>query len=334
MLWSSGPEDKVTCHLCAHRCVIADGEMGICNVREHRSGKLHTLVYGRTIARHVDPIEKKPLMHFYPGSKALSMATAGCNFRCRWCQNSEISQMPRERHLIMGEKATPEELVEQAILSGSRSIAYTYTEPTMFFEYAYDTARKAKEKGLANVFVTNGYMTAEMLGLMAPYLEAANVDLKSFRDETYRKFAGARLQPVLDSIRRIKEKSIWLEVTTLVIPGLNDSPQELEDIARFLAELDPDIPWHISRFHPDYLMEGTPPTPVGVLEQARNIGRNAGLRYLYGGNIGGEVNTFCHSCGETVIIRSGSGVTSNRITQTGACPSCKTPVAGVGMTGI
>ena len=201
---------RVRCNLCAHRCVIAEGKRGVCQVRHNRGGTLFTLVYGRAIAQHVDPIEKKPLMHFHPGTSAYSIATPGCNFRCSWCQNADISQMVRERHLIMGEPASPAEIVAAAQRSGCRSIAYTYTEPTIFFEYAYDTAVLAYEAGLANVYVTNGYMTEEMLDAFAPYLDAANVDLKAFRDETYRKYAGARLQPVLDSLKVMKRLGVWV----------------------------------------------------------------------------------------------------------------------------
>jgi pyruvate formate lyase activating enzyme len=199
MLYEKLPDNRIRCNLCAHRCSIIDGKKGICQVRENRDGTLYTLVYGRTISQNIDPIEKKPLFHFYPGSTAYSIATPGCNFRCAWCQNWEISQMPKQQHLIAGYEATPEQIVTQARRWGCRSIAYTYTEPTIFFEYAYDTARLARAAGLANIFVTNGYMTEEMLEIFQPYLDAANVDLKAFRDKTYRKYVGVRLQPVLDN---------------------------------------------------------------------------------------------------------------------------------------
>ncbi|MGB9889215.1 MAG: AmmeMemoRadiSam system radical SAM enzyme, partial [Anaerolineae bacterium] len=289
-------ENKVRCALCAHRCVIPEGQRGVCHVRENRGGTLYTLVYGRLIARHVDPVEKKPLYHFYPGSTAYSIATPGCNFRCRWCQNWEISQMPREEHLILGETASPEQIVADARRAGSRSIAYTYTEPTVFFEYAYDVSRLAREAGIANIYVTNGYMTPEMLDAYHPYLDAANVDLKSFREETYRHSIGARLQPVLDSLKKMKAMGVWVEVTTLVVTGVNDDPEEFRDIARFLAEeLGPETPWHISRYFPAYRM-ANPATPLAILQRAREIGREAGLRYIYVGNVPGEENTHCHAC--------------------------------------
>ncbi|MBU2234536.1 MAG: radical SAM protein, partial [Proteobacteria bacterium] len=215
LLYEKEDENDVRCGLCAHRCRIAPGARGVCGVRENREGVLFSLVYGSLIAENADPIEKKPLFHVLPGSRSFSIATPGCNFRCDFCQNHEISQMPREEGRIVGRERTPEEIVELALQSGSRSIAYTYTEPTVYFEFAYDTAGIAREKGLVNVFVTNGYMTGEMLELLAPRLDAANVDLKAFNDDFYRKRCGARLQPVLDSLRKMKELGIWVEVTTL-----------------------------------------------------------------------------------------------------------------------
>ena len=219
-LYEKITKDRVRCNLCAHHCVIADGKLGACHVRKNINGTLYTLVYGRTISQHVDPIEKKPLYHFYPGTSSYSIATPGCNFRCRWCQNWDIAQMPREQGLISGAEASPEQIVAGALASGCQSIAYTYTEPTIFFEYAYDTARLAHEAGIANVYVTNGYMTSDMLEAFHPYLDAANVDLKAFREKTYHRYVGAGLKPVLESMKVMKRLGIWLEVTTLVIPGL------------------------------------------------------------------------------------------------------------------
>lgn len=330
-LYERLPDQRVRCDLCAHRCVIADGKRGICQVRENRVGVLYTLVYGRTIARHVDPVEKKPLFHFYPGSTAYSMATPGCNFRCQWCQNWEISQMPREQHLIMGEKATPQQLVAAAQRYHCRSIAYTYTEPTVFFEYAYDTAKLAHKAGLANIYVTNGYMTQEMLEAFHPYMDAANVDLKAFKEETYRKYVGARLQPVLDAMRVMKRLGIWLEVTTLIVPGINDDPAELRDAARFVAqELGPQTPWHISRFFPAYKMRDVPPTPLETLIKAREIGKEEGLAYIYVGNVPGEAgeDTRCPVCNSLLIRRWGYTVLENWI-RDGHCPDCGAEIAGV-----
>ena len=334
MLYEKRADGRVQCGLCAHRCTIAGEKRGVCQVRENRDGTLYTLVYGRTIAQHVDPVEKKPLLHFYPGTTAYSIATPGCNFRCPWCQNADISQMPREQHFIAGDKASPQEIIAAAKKAGSRSVAYTYTEPTVFFEYAYDTARLAREAGLANIYVTNGYMTVEMLETMHPYLDAANVDLKGFRDETYRKYAAARLQPVLDSLKAMKRLGVWVEVTTLVIPGINDDPAELEDAARFVAdELGEETPWHISRFFPAYEMTDVPPTPVATLQRAREIGLDAGLRYVYVGNVANEANTYCHVCGRLLIRRSGLWVSENHVQPDGRCPNCGTAVGGVGMAG-
>ncbi|MGC9521992.1 MAG: AmmeMemoRadiSam system radical SAM enzyme [Anaerolineae bacterium] len=334
MLYERLPEGRVRCNLCAHRCVIADGKKGVCQVRENRGGTLYSLVYGRVIAQHVDPVEKKPLLHFYPGTRAYSIATVGCNFRCRWCQNWDIAQMVRERHRIIGEEASPAQIVSAAKRYRCRSLAYTYTEPTVFFEYAYDTARLAHEAGLANIYVTNGYMTEEMLETFDPYLDAANVDLKAFRDETYRKYVGAHLQPVLDTMKVMKRLGVWLEVTTLVIPGINDDEEELRDAAAFVAnELGVETPWHISRFFPAYKMTDVPPTPVATLRRAREIGLEAGLRYVYVGNVSGEANTVCHVCGKTLIRRSGYSILENHVQPDDRCPECGTVVAGVGMAG-
>lgn len=334
MLYEKLAEGKVQCNLCAHQCTIADGRVGVCQVRENVGGVLYTRVYGRTIAQHVDPIEKKPLLHFYPGSTAYSIATPGCNFRCRWCQNADISQAPREEHFVLGREATPEEIVAGAQKAGCRSIAYTYTEPTIFFEYSYDTVCLAREAGLANVYVTNGYMTSEMLETLHPYLDAANVDLKGFRDTVYREYAGARLQPVLDSLKRMKQLGIWVEVTTLIVPGINDSREELQDAASFVADdLGSETPWHISRFTPAYQMTDVPPTPVSTLLQAQEIGREAGLFHVYVGNVPGEANTTCHACGHLLVRRWGYQVMTNDVGPGGQCPECGTPVAGRGMAG-
>ena len=336
LLYERQPDGRVRCGLCAHRCLIDRGNRGICQVRENVEGTLHTLVYGRTISQNADPVEKKPLFHFYPGSRAYSIATPGCNFRCRWCQNWEISQMPRERHLIAGQQASPEQIVAAAVRADCRSIAYTYTEPTVFTEYAHDTAALAHDADLANLYVTNGYMTGETLEVFHPYLDAANVDLKAFRDRTYRRYVGARLQPVLDTLKAMKRMGIWVEVTTLVIPGVNDDPAELRDVARFVAgELGVNTPWHLSRFFPSYRMADAPPTPVGILRRGRELGLAEGLCYVYVGNLvapGGE-DTFCPGCGDVLIRRSGFGLRSNYI-QYGRCPNCQTSTSGVGMDGV
>jgi len=331
MLYEKLDRQRVACKLCAHRCVLNEGQFGLCGVRQNVGGVLYTHVYEEAIAAHVDPIEKKPFFHFLPGSKSLSIATVGCNFRCPFCQNWEISQSrPSDgKSGLRSTRLAVKEVVRQAMLNDCQSISYTYTEPTIFFEYAYETARLAKESGLRNNFVTNGFMTGEALETIKPYLDAANVDLKFFREESYQKICKARLQPVLESISKMRELGIWVEVTTLVIPGLNDSEEELRDIARFLASVDRDIPWHLSRFHPDYEYLDKQATPVATLRKARDIGKSEGLRYIYLGNVWGEgEDTYCPNCGQLLISREGFWVKSNLI-KDGRCPKCGYKIAGV-----
>ncbi|HOG08314.1 MAG: AmmeMemoRadiSam system radical SAM enzyme [Syntrophales bacterium] len=330
LLYERLPDDEVRCGLCAHRCRIRPGRRGICGVRENRAGILHSLVYGNLIAENLDPIEKKPLFHVYPGSRTFSVATVGCNFRCTFCQNHDISQMPRETGDVLGRPVAPEQVVLSSAETGSRTIAYTYTEPTVFFEYALDIAKLAHARGIGNVFVTNGYMTAEAVATAAPYLTAANVDLKSFRDEFYREQCGARLQPVLDSLRALKAAGVWVEVTTLLIPGLNDGEEELRDIARFIHGLGPETPWHVSRFHPQFRMRTTPRTPPRAIRLATDVGRAEGLRYVYSGNLPGDEGekTFCHGCGQLLIDRFGYTIRGIDLDEA-RCPRCRTPLAGV-----
>jgi len=331
-LWEALEDGGVRCRLCNHRCRIKEGKRGICGVRENVAGRLHSLVYGRLVARNVDPIEKKPLFHVLPGSQSYSIATVGCNFRCRFCQNADIAQLPADRDgRIVGRPVQPEAVVEDAAKHGCATIAYTYTEPTVFFEFAFDTATLALEKGIRNVFVTNGYMTPEAIERLGQVLAAANADLKSFSDKFYKEMCAARLAPVLDTLRLMKKAGIFVEVTTLIIPGANDDPGELRELAEFLVEdLGPETPWHISRFHPTYKLTDRPPTPVQTLRQARDIGLSAGLRHVYTGNVPGEEaeSTFCHQCGEKLIDRWGFTVNENRL-QDGKCPDC-----GAGIDGI
>jgi pyruvate formate lyase activating enzyme len=323
---------KVKCRLCHHHCTIREGARGFCGVRENRGGTLYTLVWERVVARNIDPIEKKPLFHFMPGSTSYSIATVGCNFRCTHCQNYDISQYPREHPDIPGERISAAALVDDAARSRCASISYTYVEPTIFFEYAYECARLAKERGLANVFVSNGYTGPEAARALAPYLAANNIDLKSFRDEHYKKVCGARLAPVLDTIRLMKELGVWVEVTTLVIPNANDSEAELRDIARFIKSVGEEVPWHVTRFHPTYLMTDRGPTPVSTLRRAREIGLEEGLRYVYEGNVPGEggENTYCYRCATLLIERGGFHISRNAI-QGGKCPQCGAAIDGVGM---
>ncbi len=334
LLYRSLGDRKVQCFLCHHNCLIKNGRSGVCGVRRNDGGVLNTLVYGRLIARNVDPIEKKPLFHFSPGSRSYSIATVGCNFRCRFCQNADIAQMPNDRGgTIMGTICTPEEVVDDALGQSCKSIAYTYTEPTIFFEFALDTAKIAHEKGLKNIFVTNGYMSKEALETVVPYLDGANVDLKAFNDDYYKTYCGARLEPVMGTLRRMKALNIFVEVTTLIIPGLNDDPEELRHLAEFIAsDLGPETPWHISRFHPTYRLTDRPPTPVQTLVTAREIGLKAGLRYVYTGNVPGQAGekTRCYHCGKIVIDRWGYTLGEYMIDE-GCCRHCGTPIDGVNM---
>lgn len=325
-------EGKVHCFLCSQHCHIKPGKRGKCGVRENRDGSLWSLVYGRLIAHHIDPIEKKPLYHFFPGSRSYSIATAGCNFSCLFCQNADISQGPREHKSIFGHPTDPEVVVTEARQSGCKSISYTYTEPTIFLEYALDVSRLAAEQDIKNVFVSNGFMTEQSLQLIAPYLDAANVDLKSFTDDFYKKQCGARLDPVLQTLERMKRAGVWLEVTTLLIPGLNDDESELRRLTRFLVELDADIPWHVSRFHPTYRLTDRPSTPLGTLHRAREIGLEAGLKYVYTGNIPGDdgENTCCHACGSLLIRRMGFSMKKEGLDQA-KCKQCGATLAGVGI---
>jgi pyruvate formate lyase activating enzyme len=329
-LYEKKDQDKVRCFLCSHHCLIGEGKRGICGVRENRSGTLFSLVYDKIIARHVDPIEKKPLFHFLPGSNAFSVATVGCNFKCRFCQNADISQMPNDLDQIWGDQVTPAVIADGALSSRSASIAYTYTEPTIYYELAHDTARLAVSKGLRNVFVSNGYMTEECLKDIHPDLHGANVDLKSFDDKFYKEQCGAKLGPVLKTLETMKKMGVWLEVTTLLIPGLNDSNEELKQLAKFLVDLDRDIPWHISRFHPTYRLTTVPPTPPESIRRANEIGYEAGLKYVYTGNVPGDrgEKTYCHGCGELLIDRFGFNVKKNRVVD-GHCPACREVIPGV-----
>jgi pyruvate formate lyase activating enzyme len=334
LLYRTLPGEDVRCELCPHSCLIRPGARGICGVRENRNGTLHSLVYGRAIAVHVDPIEKKPLFHVHPGSLAFSVATVGCNLKCEFCQNADLSQLhPGENVSIPGRSLQPEVLVRLALQEHSRSIAYTYTEPTVFFEYALDTAIAAKEQGLLNIFVTNGYVSHAAIDRIRPYLDACNVDLKSFSEDFYRRLTGARLAPVLKALEHLREAGIWIEVTTLLIPGFNDSDDELAAMAGFLVgRLGPDTPWHVSRFFPHHRMATTPATPISRLRRAAVLGAEAGLRYIYIGNAPGEAgeDTICPTCGETVVRRVGFRVVSNLL-RDGSCPTCKLEIPGIEM---
>ncbi len=331
LLYDPLPEGAVACRLCRHRCRIAPGHRGLCHVRENRNGRLYSLNYGMVVAEHADPVEKKPLYHFLPGTQTYSIATVGCNFTCRHCQNYSIAQdHPDPSGTVRGNYVPPEEIVRRAVSAGCRSLSFTYTEPTVFFEYALDTARLAVKAGLKNIFVTNGYITPEALDMIGPFLHGANIDLKGFSDEFYRRIVGGRLAEVLECIRDYRSRGVWIELTTLVIPGENDSEEQLDGAARFIAErLGVEVPWHISRFFPQYKMTDRVPTPVSLLARALEAGRRHGLRYVYTGNCDdGAEDTICPGCGHAVIERSGYRLRSRDLVA-GACRSCGTPVDGV-----
>lgn len=332
MLWEPTKDDHVNCKLCPFHCRIAPDQTGICQVRINRNGKLYSLNYHCVCATNVDAIEKKPLFHFQPGSLSYSIACVGCNLQCGFCQNWQISQMVRQDHHLLGSSVPPEKIVADAVSSGCKSIAYTYTEPTIYFELAYETARLAHQAGIKNVFVSNGYITTEALETIKPYLDGINIDLKSFSDQFYRTVCKGRLEPVLESLQWLVRNNIWVEVTTLVVPDSNDSDQELGDIARFIAEkLGKFVPWHISRYHPNYQQSQPPATPMETIERALKIGQQAGLRYCYGGNVLGHrsENTYCYQCGKLLISRVGFSVVDNEITPQARCPACNARIDGV-----
>lgn len=321
-------EGKVRCELCPHQCEILPGKRGICRVRENRNGILYSLNYQRLIAAHIDPIEKKPLFHFYPGSHSYSIAAIGCNFHCLHCQNWSISQVQGD--VIKGEEISSENIVQDALDNNCVSISYTYTEPTIYYETAYDTSKIAHNKGLKNIFVTNGYISPEALKNIAPYLDAANIDLKAINEKFYNTVCGAKLQPVLDSIKLYYQLGIWIEITTLIIPGYNDDSNELRQIARFIADIDKSIPWHVTAFYPTYKLNNTPATPLSTLENAYTIGKEEGLKYVYQGNIGQGENTYCPSCGKLLVKRNFFNI-KNQIDD-GKCPFCGYKIQGIGMS--
>lgn len=319
--------NKVQCNACAHRCIIDKGKRGICGVRENKDGKLYLLVYEKISAYNIDPIEKKPLFHFHPGKKVLSLGTVGCNFKCDFCQNWEISQSPKTNNSILGKKIKIKEIVKTAVENNCLGIAYTYNEPAVFIEFAHDIAVEAKKNGLKNIFVSNGFETKEALDYVAGKIDAMNIDLKSFSDDFYKKYCGGRLQPVLDTIKRLKEKKIWIEITTLIIPGLNDSNEELKKISKFIASIDKNIPWHIIKFFPCYKIQDIEPTPEKILHKAHDIGKASGLKHVYIGNVrNGRESTLCPNCNEICIERD--GFTSKIRLKNGKCPKCGKEVKG------
>ena len=329
LYWEKLPGGEVQCTLCARGCMIAEGARGHCRVRWNSGGALKTLVYGKPLSRAIDPIEKKPLFHFMPGSRILSIATAGCSLRCRFCQNWKISQAyPEDAPHI---DWTPEQVVAAAVEHRCPSIAFTYTEPSVFYEYMLDTAKLARAKGIKTVWVTCGYLNEEPLVEFAKYLDGANVDLKGFSEKYYDEYCGARLQPVLDTLKVLRREGVYFEITNLVVPGGNDTPEMIRAMCEWITkELGPGTPLHFSRYHPDHLMDRPGPTPLSTLVRAREIARAAGIEHVYIGNVrgkGGEA-TVCPKCDVELIVRWGYLLEKNAV-RGGACPRCKTPLPGV-----
>jgi pyruvate formate lyase activating enzyme len=311
LYYSQLNEKYVKCELCGHNCKIPDAGVGICKVRRNIDGKLYSLNYGKIISLMIDPIEKKPLYHFHPGSKTLSVATQGCNFKCEFCQNSSISQI-KDGSDITGEELLPDDIVKIAKAKDLDTISYTYTEPTVFYEFMLETAMLAKSEGMKNVMITNGFMNQEPLKEILRFMDAFNVDLKSFREKTYETVMGGRLDLVLENLETIARSKAWLEITTLLIPGVNDTYEEKEDIANFISNLNKDIPWHISKYYPHYKMiEKSHETEFDSLKEAYVIGIGAGLKYVYIGNVLDKdySSTYCPSCKKEVIERIGYSVT-------------------------
>lgn len=319
----------VRCNLCPHRCFIPEGQRGRCRVRENRGGRLFSMVYGNPCAVHVDPIEKKPFYHFLPAAAAFSLATAGCNLRCLYCQNWEISQVPPEE--TKNYDLPPERVVYHALEFGAPVIAYTYTEPTVFYEYMLETARRAREAGLKNVVISAGFINPEPLRALCAAVDAIKIDLKGYDEEFYRKICGAELKPVLEAIRVIYASGVHLEIVNLVVPTLNDRVDQLRALSRWLAqEISPDVPLHFTRFSPNYKLTNLPPTPVETLERAREVALEEGMRFVYVGNVWGHPgsHTYCPRCGKAVILREGFAVRGYYLRK-GACAYCGEPIPGV-----
>lgn len=338
LLWEEKPRQTVRCLACHHFCQIAPGRTGVCGVRQNQNGRLYSLVYGQAAALGIDPVEKKPLFHFLPGSFAFSFGTLGCNFSCLNCQNWEISQISNQKgrgenysHLFWGEKLTPPQIISLARQNQCLSVAYTYNEPTVFLEYALATMKLARRAGLKNIWVSNGFMSSKTLDLILPYLDAVNIDIKSSEENFYQKVCGAKLAPVLENCQRLVKEGVWLEITTLVIPTLNDKITILNNIARFIKEkLGDAVPWHLSAFSPaiSWKLKDLPTTSPPIIKKARQEALKKGLKYVYAGNLGPSSadNTFCPVCGQLVVERQGYAV--KRFDQNGHCPKCGQKIAG------
>ena len=323
--------DIILCKLCSHYCKIKDNSTGICKVRKNVNGKLWTLVYNKAIAENIDPVEKKPLYHFLPATYTYSISTVGCNFKCLHCQNYEISQFPELNNgYIYGKELSPDDIIKKIKNNYLKSISYTYTEPTIYYEYAREIGILAKENGIKNIFVSNGFMSKECIEDLKNWLDAINIDIKSFSEEFYRKICKAKLKPVLNNVEKLKSYDIWVEITTLIIPGYNDSEEELRNIAKFIKSVDENIPWHVSAFYPTYKLTDAPPTSPETIFKARDIGLSEGLKYVYTGNIrdyeGG--NTYCPKCGKILIKRLGYLVEILNL-KNGECKNCNEKLSGI-----
>lgn len=320
MYFESQPDKAVQCQLCPNNCTLSDGQIGLCKARKNVGGKLFSLVYGRASSIHVDPIEKKPLYHFMPSQPVYSFGTTGCNLRCKFCQNWEISQVfPWE---AASKKMTPDQIVNEALAAGCRIIAYTYNEPVISFEYTLQTAKLARKKGLKNVVVSSGFINPKPLRELLDYVDAYKVDLKGFNEKFYSQLTGGSVAPVLENLKIIREKGVWLEIVNLLVTGANDNENDVRDLVAWVKEnLGADVPLHFTRFHPDYKLLNAPPTPLETLDQAKQIALDAGLRYVYTGNVIDETGgtTYCPKCKEPLIIRQGFFVRSNKLNDRGAC---------------
>lgn len=332
-LWEPLADRRLRCYACGHRCVILPGQRGICKVRYNQDGRLR-VPWGYVAGLQLDPIEKKPFFHAYPGAKALSFGMLGCDLHCSYCHNALTSQALRDPAMgVPPQEVTPEAVVAAAKRVGARVLTSTYNEPLITSEWAVEIFRTAKPAGLVCSYVSNGNATPEVLDYLRPWVDLYKVDLKGFSDRGYRKLGGV-LQTILDSIRLIHAKGFWLEIVTLVVPGFNDDEAELRDAAGFIASVSPDIPWHVTAFHPDYKMRDRDSTTAKMVIRAAEIGMAAGLRYVYAGNLPGRVgpleNTYCPSCQTLLVERVGYVIGRDRLTPTGGrCPSCGTPVAGI-----
>ncbi len=329
MFWEKLDENRVKCVLCPRECQVADVERGYCGVRENQVGEYQTLVYGALCSANVDPIEKKPLFHYQPGTTAFSIATAGCNIECKFCQNWQISQFRPEQ--VESIPVDPERLIAACKARQSPTIAYTYSEPVIFYEYMHDTAALAREHGIGSVMISNGYIQEEPLRRLCRHLTGVKIDFKAFTERFYAESCAGELKPVLKTLEVLKDIGIWLELVVLIVPTLNDSPDEIRRMGEWVIEhLGPDVPMHFTRFHPTYRVTNLPRTPVSTLERCRQIALDAGVHYVYAGNVAmhPSENTYCHNCQHELIRRLGFRVRFNRITD-GKCPNCGTNIPGV-----